>query len=275
MDGDLAFSADALGAAFKLLAEGRFAEGWPLYEARPPAPPAIKSPPEWLGGDVSGLRIAVCPEQGFGDQLMFARYLRPLQARGAEVCVAVGAANLVRIFEAAGFPTAQIYAGGTLRDVDGWAYFGSLPLKLGLSEPPPARWLPWPLKTGGGVGVVTSGSPTHANDANRSLPPAAAARLLQMGRDLSPGATGALSFADTAAIMADLDLVISVDTSVVHLAGAMGKPCWVLLPHTGLDWRWADGIRSPWYPDFRLFRQTAPGDWCGVLRAVEGALAQV
>ena len=86
--------------------------------------------------------------------------------------------------------------------------------------------------------------------------------------DLSLAATGAKDFADTAAIVAGLDLVISVDTSVAHLAGAMGKPCWTLLK-TDADWRWMrDRDDSPWYPSMRLYRQPTAGDWPSVIDRV-------
>jgi hypothetical protein len=91
---------------------------------------------------------------------------------------------------------------------------------------------------------------------------------VQFGDDLH-------DFADTAAAIAQFDLVISVDTSVVHLAGALGKPVWILLPYIGVDWRWLlDRADSPWYPTARLFRQLAPGDWDSVIRNVRAALSE-
>jgi hypothetical protein len=139
-----------------------------------------------------------------------------------------------------------------------------------------ARPWPRPLAPGFKVGLMTAGNPVYANDANRSLPEAAAAALFGLVArpvDLRPSQTGAADFADTAALMAELDLVISVDTAAAHLAGAMGKPCWVLLPAANPDWRWMRGRRdSPWYPSVRLYRQPAPGDWGPVLDEVAADL---
>lgn len=144
------------------------------------------------------------------------------------------------------------------------------------------------------VGIAWAGNPAHKNDRNRSAPLAPlAAMLTEQGaavvavqKGLRPGDAERLAalpdtlvldekledFADTAAVVAQLDLVIAVDTSVAHLAGAMGKPLWVMLPHNA-DWRWMAGREdSPWYPSARLFRQTAPGDWAGVMTAMAAAL---
>lgn len=146
------------------------------------------------------------------------------------------------------------------------------------------------------IGLVWAGSPTHRNDAQRSLPSldllqslAALPNLrwisLQKGpreHDAAPAGMNLYragaeldDFADTAALIAELDLVITVDTAVAHLAGAMGKPVWVLLPWLGLDWRWLlDRDDSPWYPGvMRLFRQQHAGDWAGVVAQVAQALA--
>jgi hypothetical protein len=139
------------------------------------------------------------------------------------------------------------------------------------------------------VGLVWAGSRSHVNDRQRSIDVAFLAPLLatpevtfyglQMDRaggasvaglgDLTPEIT---DFADTAAILAELDLVITVDTAMAHLAGALGRPVWVLLASVP-DWRWGlEREDSPWYPSARLFRQTAAGDWEGVLRQVTSAL---
>jgi hypothetical protein len=148
------------------------------------------------------------------------------------------------------------------------------------------------------VGLVWAGNPRHENDANRSMPAAAFARLLEkQGLEkqgvtlfsLQVGATDAdkawlrqtpihdlapdlNDFADTAAVLGHLDLVISVDTAVAHLAGALARPVWLLTPFVP-EWRWMlDRADSPWYPTMRLFRQAAPGDWAELMARVAAAL---
>jgi hypothetical protein len=147
------------------------------------------------------------------------------------------------------------------------------------------------------VGVVWAGNPDHAADRQRSLGQVPLMRLLalpginwhvlqkQVTADEEVALTelpavrvpgpGFADFADTAACVAALDLVVTVDTSVAHLAGAMGKPCWIMLPYSA-DFRWLrDRDDSPWYPSVRLFRQTRRGDWEGVIDAVAGALQEL
>src|SRR5574338_527564 len=143
------------------------------------------------------------------------------------------------------------------------------------------------------VGLVWSGNPTHLNDPNRSAPLAEYAGLLglpcqfvSLHKVLRKADQATLAgqpallhfgerladFADTAAVVAQLDLVIAVDTAVAHLAGALGKSTWLLLPHAP-DWRWLlERLDSPWYPTMRLFRQRSPGDWQGVLAEAAAAL---
>ena len=130
---------------------------------------------------------------------------------------------------------------------------------------------------GARIGLMTRGSPGHLNDAHRSLPAEQAARLAALpgAASLHPDDTGAGDMTETADLIAGLDLVISVDTSVAHLAGAMGKPTWILLPTIGLDWRWGlAGRRTAWYPQARLFRQPRINDWPGVVDAVLAAATQ-
>lgn len=274
------FTPSQYSLALTLLAQERYAEGWRLHEARrltghswavDPETPA----PEWRGEDLAGRRLVVCSEQGYGDQLMFARYLPLLRGRGADVTVGCNA--LMRpLFAAAGFAVTS-YSPQNIRlpDCDAWTLIGSLPYRLGLQGPP----APLPIgawRGGGGIGVVPTGNPDHQNDSNRSLPPDPAARLLSLGRDLRPEATGARSFLDSVALFAGLDLVITVDTSTAHLAGSLGVPTWVLLPWYGVDWRWRlDRSESPWYPSARLFRQHKGEAWGVVIDSVRAALAQI
>jgi hypothetical protein len=169
---------------------------------------------------------------------------------------------------------------------DYWSRYFSLPEPLGLTletlpaEPylsvPSDRRARWAdFAPGARVGLVWQASPTGFNGANKGLPADQAQRLLAAGAiSLHPEDSGAKDFADTAAIIERLDLVISIDTSVAHLAGAMGKPCWTLLPFLHSDWRWLrDRTDSPWYPSMRLYRHGERQDWAKMVDAVLADLA--
>jgi hypothetical protein len=160
----------------------------------------------------------------------------------------------------------------------------SIPLKSGYLRASEADAARWRARLGAGdgrrrVGLVWAGNPNHRNDRNRSIPNDLVETLtgleavewipLQKGHEPAPGFT---DFADTAGLIANLDMVISVDTSVAHLAGALGKPVWVLLPFAP-DWRWMLGRDdSPWYAGARLFRQREIGAWAAVLAEVREAI---
>lgn len=247
-----------------LISRGADREGWALYESRLDIPdlkigrlPPVY--PMWRGEPVKSL--VVLGEQGLGDQIMFARWVPALAQRGISVTLLVDPA-LVRLFGS--MPAKVVAAAGpvSLGDPDAWCLIGSLPNLVGPVMATP--YLP-DGEGGGGVGVMPVGSPNRPNGVDRSLPPDLAAELRRIGRDLSPEATGARDFEDTAEIIRNLDVVISVDTSVAHLAGAMGKPTILLLPHRAC-WRWgAEGERSRWYSSMRIVRQPAPGDWASVV----------
>ena len=263
-----------------LLADGRYAEGWPLNEARREIPGLqIALPnlpyPEWQGEELRGKRLLVVGEQGLGDQIQFARLLPQLVVRGAHVTFAC-APSLVSLFGGLGVDLLAQTPGCELPPADYWTLICSMPLHMRLTVetiPGQPYLVAAPSRPPGGVGVVDRGSPTHLNDRFRSLGPQAAAQLLAMGESLAPEVTGAADFQQTAEIVAGLDLVISVDTSVAHLAGAMGKPVWILLPAAETDWRWLRGrTDSPWYPSAKLYRQQVPGKWAPVLRQVAADL---
>lgn len=251
-----------------LLAEGDYAEGWRLYEQRP-ANRADEKPhwPRWRGESLAGQRLAVIGEQGFGDQIQFARFLAPVRALGADVRLVCADAVMGLL---GGRDTIS------RNEFDYWCPLLSLPFLLGVTLetlPPPVR-LPVTWRGGGGVGVMVGGDPASPRYATKAPPFEHRPAMLAWGADLRPEATGAADFLQTAEIIAGLDLVITVDTAVAHLAGSMGAPTWVVLPWAS-DWRWMrDRPDSPWYPSVRLFRQSEPGDWASVLDAVGAALGR-
>lgn len=262
----------------------------------------------WLGrADVSNKRILVHEDQGLGDTLQFARFLPLLAARGARIAVQVHP-TLARLFR--GLPWVEFVAetGAPPPPHDFRSPFASLPFAFGCSPGtiPDAGWLgqaswlraenqegPVAANRRLRVGFCWAGNRRAPHDASRSLEPTLLGSLaglanleavsLQLGAGplrlaggsaLPAGPAEGSDFMDTALLVAGLDLVVSVDTSVAHLAGALGKRTWVLLS-TASDWRWmASGATTPWYPRARLFRQESPGDWGGVIGRVAEALAQ-
>ena len=255
--------------------------------------------PRWDGGDPAGRTILVHAEQGFGDTIQFARYLPLIAARGGHPVLACEPALIPLLADMQ--DVAAALKAGTLPQYDCWIDQMSLPPVFatrvatipgagGYLQADPGRVARWRgiLPPGPLVGIAWAGNPAHTNDRRRSLPDAALIRILavpgisfvnlQVGPragasplpTLSPGLA---DFADTAALVAAVDLVVTVDTAVAHVAGAIGAPAWVLLPHAP-DWRWLLGRDdTPWYASLRLFRQRVAGDWCGVASAVAPSLA--
>jgi tetratricopeptide (TPR) repeat protein len=290
---------------------GDFEAGWAGREARweamSPNYPKIPQP-KWLGREsIEGKTILVHVDEGMGDCIQFARYLPILAERGARVVLVV-AAPLVPLLS--GMPGVfQCFSSGTSPAFDMHCPMSSLPLAFATrldsipSEvpylPPPAEALrrAWEDRLGPHdklrVGLVWSGNPKHNNDRNRSLPLPMLSRILDLDarfvslqkdlkagdREYLRGRAGVVDltehltdFADTAALVSCLDLVITVDTSVAHLAGAMGCATWLLLPYTP-DYRWLlDRDDSPWYPTMRLFRQDERRDYAIVLDRVRSEL---
>ncbi len=267
--------------------------------------------PRWNGEPLAGKSLVVWTEQGFGDSIQMARYGAVLKARGARRVTFVCLPSLKALLKTAAGFNDVITDGAKFPDHDYWVFALSLPLHLGtrLDNIPdslpylhagPARvahWQPRLPARGFKVGLVWKGAKDHRNDLNRSLPSLATLAPLWDIPGLSfvslqkrQGEEEALSpppgqplvalgqemkdFADGAAIVSQLDLVICVDTAIAHLAGALGKPVWVLLPAWGTDWRWLQQREdSPWYPGvMRLFRQQTPGDWSGTIAEVAQAL---
>ena len=258
--------------------------------------------PLWDGGDLGGQTLFLHAEQGLGDTLQFIRYLPQVLQRNGQVIVECQA-ELKSLLWQSGPAVQWMEAGEPLPAFDWHCPLLSLPRVLGTtlsSLPRPIPYLQaqaeavqhWRERLaaesrGGKVGLVWAGRPQHKNDRHRSLNLSALTPLgsvpntsfysLQKGpaaqqAQSPPGGMRLIDhteelkdFADTAALVANLDLVISVDTAVVHLAGAMGKEVWVLLPFVP-DWRWLlEREDSPWYPSLRLFRQPALGDWDSVI----------
>lgn len=272
----------ALGVA--LLAQGRFAEGFPLADAaRELAPgsssktaPDLPIPRLRTGDDVSGKRVLIWSEEGFGDQIMFARFAGLMRDRGADVAW-ICPPPLARLFQDCLGVTAIPAMGEVkLEGFDLYCPSSALPAiwMPQLDAPPAAPYLDLPPASaprGARIGVMTASNPNHPNAATKSLPPAMEARLLDLpgAISLAPERSGARDFHDTAALIAGLDLVISVDTAAAHLAGALGKPLWLLMFEPASDWRWLQGRSdSPWYPSAKVLRQHAPGDWTSVMRDV-------
>ena len=271
-------------AALAMLGQGRLAEGFAWYDAWRQLPDAPAPPPDvaplWSGEPLAGRNLVVWGEEGFGDQIMYARFAPLLAQAGAEVIWVCHPALQRLVQEGLG---QRAVAGKGALSIEGADYLAPtsrLPVVFmqRLQAPPPAPYLTPPaprLLAGARLGVVARGNPGHDNDRHRSLSDEAACELMRLpgAVSLAPEDTGAADFWDTAAIIAGLDLVITVDTSVAHLAGALGKPAFVLLPALGCDWRWQRRRSdSPWYPSLRLFRQASPGDWAGVVAEVRAAI---
>ncbi len=295
--------------AMTLLLSGDYRKGFAEFEWRrqkPVFPGQAFAGPAWDGTDPAGKRILLYTEQGSGDAIQFARYATMVAAAGAEVVLGCPE-SLAALFETLDGPDAIVTNWRDAEPYDCHASLMSLPHLMGTSRetvPAGAPYLHAPeiaslvLPVTRGVkrvGIVWAGNPSHANDRNRSLPLAALEPLfdtdgidwfsLQVGsRAADIGDCSAPihdlsldlhSFADTAAAMTQLDLVISVDTAPAHLAGALGRPVWLMLPHAP-DWRWfTRRTDSPWYPGMRLFRQPAPGDWDSVVAAIKNALTEL
>ena len=293
------------------LLAGNFADGWRDYEARLAVPalrPRMFDRPRWDGTPLRGRRLLVICEQGYGDVFQFIRLLPALRGQGGSVLfecpqelreLLAPLLAGIEVVPLSGFaPPATPF--------DCYAHLLSLPHLTGMTlesiprdlaylhaealAPPPRSPLPGALR----VGVCWAGSPTHPQDLHRSMSPELLAPLarvrgvslvaLQKDRTHWPALPGLDSFIAppplplsdfmaTARAIMSMDLVVSVDTAVAHLAGALGKPVWLLLSRDG-EWRWLLARDdSPWYPRMRIFRQQGLGEWGPVIGTVCAALA--
>jgi tetratricopeptide (TPR) repeat protein len=268
--------------------------------------------PRWTGGRAEGRTILIHSEQGIGDGLQFLRYAALVRERsGAKRVILETKRELVRLLTQTCGGDLEILpelaATSTPPPCDFEIPLMSVPLALGLYEPRPMSgaylWAEaesrriWGERLGATrskrVGLVWAGNPDNKMDRSRSMRPEELLPLFDLrgaeyyslqlgvvGQPANPLENAGLidltahltDFAETAALVAELDLVISVDTAVAHLAGAMGRTVWVLLPSHG-EWRWGiEGETTPWYPTMRLFRQSALGDWKPVVRRIAAEL---
>ena len=298
--------------ALARLTLGDFGTGWKEYEWRWRTGAFANQrrsfrQPLWLGGEpLSGTTILLHAEQGFGDTIQFIRYARLVADRGARVICEVQPELVPLLSQLEGVEI--IAKGQMLPAFDLHCPLMSLPLAFGTDAAsipagipylaaPAGRVAQWRERLGQGApraGFVWSGSAAHKNDANRSIPLARLAPLFEnlplacfsLQREMRDADREALQhtpnltdlgpeladFADTAAAISLLDIVVSVDTAAAHLAGAMGKPVLILLPYAA-DFRWLRGASAtPWYPSAKLLRQPSFGDWDSVIGRLAGEL---
>jgi tetratricopeptide (TPR) repeat protein len=306
------FSDALFNEAMCRLLTGDFARGWGAYECRWSSTESIGvdrgfTQPMWRGEDIAGKTILLHPEQGLGDTLQFCRYAPLVAARGARVILEVQKPLRAIANTLAG--PAEIVTSGQAPPPFDWhcpllslplafaTRFETIPAGVPYLHPSPDAVAHWTARLGPlrrpRIGLAWSGRAQHKNDYLRSTNLRALSPLFELDatficaqKDIRADDAAIMrergdildfgdelnDFTDTAALMANLDLVIAVDTSVAHLAGALGRPLWVLLPYTP-DWRWlVDRDDSPWYPTARLFRQDATRDWGPVIAQVRIAL---
>ncbi|WP_371323841.1 tetratricopeptide repeat protein [Dechloromonas sp. ZY10] len=297
--------------AYLLLRQGRLNEGWQRLEARDSRHHLLQTLalPEWQGQDLRGRRIVIAAEGGHGDMLHFGRYGACLKAAGAASVGIVAYPGLRSLFLALS-GVDRVLAHDTPLTAAEWDYWvaplslpgqlggdaGEVPAQLPYLRVDTTKYEYWhnrlPRSGQRRIGLVWQGNPQFANDRQRSLPtPELLAPLLalpdceffSLHRDGAAPLAGVCElgaeladFSDSAAALQQLDLLISVDTALVHLAGALARPCWMMLPAYQTDWRWGkQGTESLWYPQvLRLYRQPAPGDWRTVIDRIAEDLRQ-
>lgn len=300
--------------ALALLLLGRLAEAWGDYEWRfklkDHREPTC-AVPRWQGEDLAGRRILLRCEQGMGDILQFVRYAELVKRRGGAVIVECQA-PVARLIASCPGVEEVVVQGQPLPPIDAYlpivslpGVFGTtletIPARVGYLEPDAELVAHWKAEldepAAFKIGIAWHGNPAHPQNRVRSFPLShfagiarrSGVRLYSLqwgaGREQLADWTGETpiidlgdrlgDFYNTAAIVRNLDLVITCDSAPAHLAGALRAPVWVALTYVP-DWRWMlDRADSPWYPTMRLFRQAHRGDWAGVFAAMEESLAQI
>ncbi len=291
------------------LMRGDFVQGFAEYEWRKQladVPPPEFKQPAWDGGPLTGQRILLYPEQGLSDVLLFVRYARELKRRGASVLV-LCQALLKDLLLSASYIDRVVAEGEQLPEFDLHASLLSLPHLCGVDVPAATALEPYlkappesRIRLGKlprarlRVGIYWAAMPGQQLDRQRSVPLSEFMTLtgdpellffgLQGGvnqKDIQHlGANGLLhdvgrgiyDFAEAATALSQLDLLLTIDAPIAHLAAGMGMPTWLMLP-TVCDWRWMHGREtSPWYPSVRIFRQSVPGDWSRIVDRVRTEL---
>ncbi|MGE3317186.1 MAG: tetratricopeptide repeat protein, partial [Planctomycetaceae bacterium] len=311
----VALSPDFALAEFNLgsthLLAGNYAEGWPLYARRVESLGAASREtvvPRWQGERLEGQSLLVCADQGFGDAIQFARFLKQAKDRSGATIVFECQPKLRELMTTCAGADVVIAARDPLPSIDAHIPLAVLPSILRIDstqlsehvpylqsqDRPPGKLANLAERSRKLIGLVWQGNPKQQRDAVRSCPlrklipvletPGALFVSLQVDdpghrqlvelfpsglpENLIDAREELHGFAETAALLAQLDLVITVDTSTAHLAGALGLPVWTMLCHTP-DWRWhLDRNDSPWYPTMRLFRQPAWGNWDAVAEEI-------
>lgn len=292
------------------LKKGDYLKGWPLYETRFESYPEVKkhlSKPQWQGELLDGKTLVLTLEQGFGDNIQCARFVPWLRQFNPGKIILSSPPEMYRLLKTLDGVDEVIRDGEPLPPYDYHTSIMSLPYHLNvildqlpgstnyLHHPgPPVARLPQPRPDRLKVGVSWSSKAQNKGSANRNTSLMTFAPLLRSpnvrlysfqkgapAEELKQLGLGALvydlsrhcnDFYDSAGLIQQLDLIITVDTALAHLGGALGKPTWVLLPYS-TDWRWlTERTDSPWYPSLRLFRQQNPFDWDGQMAAVVEAL---
>jgi hypothetical protein len=296
--------------AVAYLLQGDYARGWPQYESRWQYEHLAGTLPDfaqprWTGQDVKGKTVLVIGEQGHGDNIQFVRFVGDLVGRGAQVVLVVDA-SLKPLLQGAAVPDVRVF-GEALPEFDFWIPIMSIPGVIGSTlenlslvqyylTADSIRVAQWQQQLGPKrrlrVGFCWSGRRDTWINGHKAMPfesmlalvqrnptyewvnlqvdctAEEEAQLVRAGVTAYPGSIK--TFADSAALIMHMDVVLAVDTAVAHLAGALGRPVWVMLNQFGLDWRWLlNRDDSPWYTTARLFRQPVQDDWTSVTDKID------